>query len=83
MAAQLQYTEKHWRAGILTYVTLKKKISPLSLQTVYRSPKWLSPLFLNRILRTSEIHTSYDTCILIGDFNIHVDNQADTRAKEF
>ena len=52
--------------------------------TVYRSPRLSVPSFLTEFSDLlSIIHTTYDTCILIGDFNIHVDNLADTRAKEF
>lgn len=52
--------------------------------TVYRSPKLSVPSFLTEFLDLlSVIHMSYDTCNLIGDFNIHADNLADTRAKDF
>ncbi len=48
--------------------------------TIYRAPKVSVPSFLTDLSELlSVIHMSYDSCILTGDFNIHMDNPTDTR----
>ncbi|KAF7645845.1 hypothetical protein LDENG_00197440 [Lucifuga dentata] len=52
--------------------------------TIYRPPKLSVSCFLTEFSDLlSVIHANFVCCILIGDFNIHIDNKADTRAKEF
>lgn len=52
--------------------------------TIYRVPNSSLPLFLTEFCDLlSSIHTRFDTCVLIGNFNIHIDRLANTRPKEF
>ena len=56
---------------------------PVLTVTVYRPPKQC-PTFLTDFSELlSIIHTNYDKIIITGDFNIHVDNGNDSKARDF
>ena len=55
---------------------------PILAVTVYRPPN--SSNFQNDFAEfLSIIHANYDNCIISGDFNLHVDVEANHQAKEF
>ena len=56
---------------------------PVLSVTVYRPPKQC-PTFLTDFSELlSIIHTNYDKIIITGDFNIHVDNVNNSKARDF
>ena len=62
-----------------------KSLPPVLSVTVYRPPK-LKPCstFLSEFSDfLSIIHPNYDKIIIVGDFNLHIDNEADSNAREF
>lgn len=55
---------------------------PVLLVTVYRTERWSG--FLDEFGEfLSIIHSRYDRSIITGDFNIHVDNEEDYKARGF
>lgn len=69
---------------IFEYSAFMVKCQPPFLAvTIFRLPKQCPSDFLTDFdYMLALIHTNY-RCILVGDFNLHVDNKADTKAMEF
>ena len=63
-------------------ITLKCK-PPILAVTVYRPPKKCPSFFADFSEFLSIIHTNFDKIIISGDFNLHVDVEADSKANEF
>ncbi len=56
---------------------------PVLCLTVYRPPKRCSTFISDFSELLSIIHTNFNRAIILGDFNLHVDNQSDSLASEF
>lgn len=56
---------------------------PILCVCVYRPPKRSTSVLTEFSEMLSIIHTNYDRVIILGDFNVHVDNQLDTLASDF
>ena len=54
-----------------------------TLVTIYRPPKYDARFFDEFAKLLSIVCMDYDCVVLVGDFNIHVDNPTDVCAKEF
>ena len=56
---------------------------PILCLTIYRPPKRCAS-FINEFSELlSFIHSKYDRVLILGDFNLHVDNQSDSFSTEF
>ena len=56
---------------------------PILCMTVYRPPKRCSSFISDFSEVLSIIHANYDRSIIVGDFNIHADNQSDSFTLDF
>ncbi|KAL2093106.1 hypothetical protein ACEWY4_010418 [Coilia grayii] len=64
--------------------TLVKCSSSMLLLTIYRPPRLSTPVFLEEFGELLlNICLRFDSLIISGDFNLHVDNPENTYAKEF
>ena len=65
------------------YLSAIFKCSPQILLTILYRPPQHSTVFFNELAELfSIITTEFDSLVIAGDFNIHVDNSEDNRAKE-
>ena len=56
---------------------------PVLCVTVYRPPKRCSTFISDFSELLSIIHNNFNRAIILGDFNLHIDNQSDSLASEF